>query len=181
MRRDSAAERSRFVAGLPAHDLLFLTRDIREPKVIEAWMGALESGRVVSLAARAHGGIVGCIALVLKNLAWSANVGELRVLVAPAMKRRGLGRTLVQECFAEALGLGLQKLRVQITVGQRAAIGVFEELGFRAKALLRQHVKDGNGRLHDVAVLSHDVAGVNATLYAYGISEVFDPASQGAT
>ncbi|MET0543959.1 MAG: GNAT family N-acetyltransferase [Variovorax sp.] len=179
MTAGSTAELARFIKDLSAHDLLFLNRDITHPKVIGAWMRALEDGRMHSLVARAEGEIVGCTALALQTLSWSAHVGELRVVVAPRMKSQGLGRHLIQGAFAQAIELGLQKLCVQMTVDQQAAIAVFEELGFRAEALLRKHVMDCEGRLHDLAVLSHDVAGVGATLHAYGISEVFGPA-QGA-
>jgi RimJ/RimL family protein N-acetyltransferase len=160
-----------FVAGLPAHDLLFLRRDISQPKVIAAWMQAISEGRLHSLVVREAGVLVGCTAIVVDALSWSRHVGELRVLVAPGWRGRGLGRLLVQQCFAQALELGLDKLVAQMTVDQVAAIAVFEELGFRAEALLRDHVKDRDGQLHDLALLSHDVAAVQSRMQAYGVSD----------
>jgi RimJ/RimL family protein N-acetyltransferase len=161
-----------FAAKLPAHDLLFLKRDISQPKVIAAWMSAIAEGRLHSLAARdASGALVGCTAIVVDALSWSHHVGELRVLVAPAWRGKGLGRVLIQECFAQALDLGLDKLVAQMTVDQEAAIAVFEELGFRAEALLRDHVQDREGRLHDLALLSHDVRAVQSRLQAYGVAD----------
>jgi RimJ/RimL family protein N-acetyltransferase len=160
-----------FAAALPAHDLLFLRRDISQPKVIAAWMQAIAEGRLHSLAVREAGVLVGCSAIVVDALSWSRHVGELRVLVAPVWRGRGLGRVLIQQCFAQALELGLDKLVAQMTVDQVAAIAVFEELGFRAEALLRDHVKDRDGQLHDLALLSHDVAAVQSRLQAYGVSD----------
>lgn len=160
-----------FVAQLPAHDLLFLRRDISQPKVIAAWMQAIAEGRLHSLAVREAGVLVGCSAIVVDALSWSRHVGELRVLVAPVWRGRGLGRLLVQQCFAQALALGLEKMVAQMTVDQVGAIAVFEELGFRAEALLRDHVKDRDGQLHDLALLSHDVAAVQSRLDAYGVSD----------
>ena len=160
-----------FAAALPAHDLLFLRRDISQPKVIAAWMQAIAEGRLHSLAVRDAGVLVGCSAIVVDALSWSRHVGELRVLVAPAWRGKGLGRVLIQQCFAQALDLGLEKLVAQMTVDQVAAIAVFEELGFRAEALLRDHVKDRDGQLHDLALLSHDVAAVQSRLDAYGVSD----------
>jgi N-acetylglutamate synthase-like GNAT family acetyltransferase len=175
-----AAELSTFVDSLPAHDLLFLRRDISHPKVIAAWMEALREGRVISLVAHRDRELVGCTAIVTQDLSWSRHVGELRVLVGIALRGTGLGRQLIQESFAQALDLGLEKLCVQMTVDQRAAIAVFEELGFRAEALLKNHVKDRAGQNHDLALLSHDVKAVQATMQAYGISDVFDSLQQGA-
>ena len=96
---------------------------------------------------------------------------ELRVLLGPAHRGKGLGRLLVQECFAMALGLGLEKLVVQMTIDQRTAIAAFEGLGFRAEALLRNHVKDSDGMTHDLALLSHDVGAVQSMMQVYGVPD----------
>lgn len=173
VRADAGALRA-FVAVLPPHDLLFLRRDITHPKVIAAWIAALGEGRVTSLVARAGGELVGCTAIVTDALSWSRHVGELRVLVTPSWRGKGLGQALVQESFAQALDLGLEKLTVQMTVDQRAAIAAFEGLGFRAEALLRAHVKDRDGTTHDLAVLSHHVAAVRSRLDAYGVGDMFE-------
>jgi RimJ/RimL family protein N-acetyltransferase len=164
-------ELSAFVARLPAHDMLFLRRDISHPKVVAAWIDSIREGRIHSLAARDGGVMVGCTAIVVDRLSWSRHVGELRVLVAPAWRGKGLGRVLIQACFAQALELGLEKLVAQMTVDQAAAIAVFEELGFRAEGLLRNQVKDRDGRLHDLALLSHDVAAVQARWQVLGVAD----------
>lgn len=164
-----------FVAKLPAHDLLFLRRDLRHAKVRAAWMEALADGSMTSLVARSDDDVVvGCAAVAVDRQSWSAHVGELRVLVAQGWRGRGLGRALIQECFAVALGLGLKKLCAQMTVDQRAAIAVFEELGFRAEAVLQDQVMDRDGHLHDLALLGHDIARVRATMQAYGMEAALD-------
>ena len=160
-----------FVATLPLHDLLFVSRDIGHPKVIHAWMRALDAGELTSLVARDGDVMVGCTAILTDALSWSKHVGELRVLVSPAWRGKGLGRGLIQECFAQALELGLKKLVAQMTTDQRAAIAVFEELGFRAEALLARHVADRDGKLHDLVLLSHDVDAVAARNEVYGLRD----------
>lgn len=171
LRDNDASALSAFVAALPAHDLLFLDRDLAHPKVIAAWMAAIIEGRVTSLAARVGGELIGCTAIVPETLWWSRHVGELRVLVAPAWRGRAIGQLLVQESFAQALALGLEKLFVRMTIDQRAAIAAFEGLGFRAEAVLRGHVKDHQGTAHDLAILSHHVHAVQARMQAYGMGE----------
>ena len=160
-----------FVASLSAHDLLFLPRDLGHPKVVDAWMRSLDAGELVSLVAREAGKMVGCTAIFVDELSWSRHVGELRVLVAPDWRGRGLGRTLIQECFAQALELGLGKLVAQMTVDQRSAIALFEELGFRAEALLGKHVADREGKLHDLVLLGHDVDAVRGRMQALGLPD----------
>jgi GNAT superfamily N-acetyltransferase len=160
-----------FVATLSEHDLLFVPRDIGHPRVIDAWLAAIEAGDVSSLAVRDGGAMVGCTAIVTDALSWSKHVGELRVLVSPAWRGKGLGRVLMQECFAQALERGLKKLVAQMTTDQRAAIAVFEEMGFRPEALLARHVADRSGKLHDLVLLSHDVDAVAARNEAFGLGE----------
>ncbi len=162
-----------FARTLPPHDLLFLRRDITHAKVMQAWTRQINDGSIVSLLARREGQLVGCSAVVRDELSWSPHVADLRVLVAPGGRARGLGRLLIQESFRVALGLGLEKITAQMTVDQKAAITTFEGLGFKPEALLRDHVKDGTGQKHDIAILSHDVAQFHAQLDAYGVSDMF--------
>ncbi len=158
-----------FIQKLPTHDILFVRRDVTHPKVVTAWLASIAEGTITSLAARSNGELIGCTAIVTDPRSWSRHVGELRVMISPDWRGRGLGRLLIQECFALALGLGLEKLYVQMTVDQRSAIAVFEELGFRAEAVLRDHVKDRDGTTCDLALLSHHIAEVPQRLHTYGI------------
>jgi len=161
-----------FAQQLPIHDLLFLRRNITQPRVLAAWAAELEEGSIVSLVAREAGTVVGCTAVVRDPLSWSPHVGELRVLVSPQIRDRGLGRVLSQESFLIALDLDLEKLVAQMTVDQIKAIAVFEEMGFKPEALLRDHVRSPDGTKHDLLVLSHDVARFQAQMDAYGLTDL---------
>jgi RimJ/RimL family protein N-acetyltransferase len=158
-----------FAQKLPAHDLLFLPRNISEPKVLAAWIKEIERGAITSLLAVMAGRVVGCGTIVRDPLSWSPHVGEIRMVVSTDVRGQGVGRALSQETFALALGGGLEKLMVQMTVDQVGAIAIFEGLGFRAEALLRDHVRDLAGRKHDIVVLGHNVAQVAAQMEAYGL------------
>ncbi|MFO1115448.1 MAG: GNAT family N-acetyltransferase [Beijerinckiaceae bacterium] len=158
-----------FARSLPVHDLLFLPRDISEPKVVKAWIRESAGGGMMSLVAARDGEIVGCGAIASDPLSWSAHVGELRVLIGAQARGRGVGRKLTQRLFALALEAGLQRIVAQMTVDQTAAISVFEGLGFRAEAMLKGHVRDRAGKRHDIVILGHEVADVLARLEALGV------------
>jgi ribosomal protein S18 acetylase RimI-like enzyme len=160
-----------FARTLPTHDLLFLPRNISEPKVLSAWIKEIERGSIISLLAVKSGKVVGCGTIVRDLLSWSPHVGEIRMVVSSDVRGLGVGRALSQETFALALGVGLEKLQVQMTVDQTGAIAIFEGLGFKAEALLRDHVRDAAGRKHDIVVLGHNVAQVRAQLEAYGLPD----------
>src|ERR1700687_5163896 len=136
-----------FAQKLPVHDLLFLPRNISGPKVVV------------------------CGTILRDPHSWSPHVGEIRNVVSPDVRGQGVGRALSQETFALALSVGLEKLLVQMTVDQTGAIAIFEGLGFKAEALLRDHVRDLAGKKHDIVVLAHNVAQVRAQMEAYGLPE----------
>lgn len=163
-----------FAAALPEHDLLFLTRDITQAKVVSAWLRDVEDGTIVSLLALQGPKVVGTSAVVRDALSWSPHVGDIRVLVSPDLRGQGLGHILAQEALATASAMGLEKLTVRMTIDQQAAIAVFESLGFRGEALLRDHVKDRAGKRHDIAILSHDIAEVGARRSAFGVGAPID-------
>ena len=160
-----------FARSLPTHDLLFVRRDITNPKVVAAWVEAIRAGTIWSVLALRGEEIVGCAALIRDPLSWSPHVGEMRVLVAESARAQGLGRILIEECFRKALRLNMKKLVAQMTVDQKGAIAIFEELGFRGEALLKDHVIDRDGRAHDIVILSLDVARAGAQLAAFGVGE----------
>ncbi|WP_050404031.1 GNAT family N-acetyltransferase [Bradyrhizobium embrapense] len=169
MRRADEAAVLAFAQKLPTHDLLFLPRNISQPKVLSAWINEIERGDITSLLAIEDGRVVGCGTLVRDPHSWSPHVGEIRMVVSTDVRGQGVGRALSQETFAIALGAGLEKFSVQMTVDQRAAIALFESLGFKAEALLRDHVRDVEGKTHDIVVLGHNVAQVRAQMEAYGV------------
>lgn len=164
-----------FAESLPEHDLLFLGRDLKHPRVIDAWVAAIGEGWIDSLVAEdphaADGGFVGTAALVRDPLGWSAHVGEVRLLVSPARRGAGLGRDLLEGIYAIATERGVAKLTAQMTPDQIGSVMLFESLGFRAEALLKDHVRDRAGVSYDLAVLSHDVARVTAQHRAFGTEQ----------
>jgi len=159
----------RFAETLPEHDLLFLSRDITHPKVLEAWLDAAEEGSIYSLLAEAGGKVVAASAIIRDPLGWSRHVGEIRLLVSAELRGKGLGGAMLIETFGIAMRLGVSKLMAKMTPDQTGAIALFMRMGFRGEAMLRAHVMARQGRLFDLAILSHDVGRVSAQHAAFGL------------
>lgn len=164
-----------FARALPDHDLLFLRRDITQPEQVETWVQRIETGVTTSLLVLDGDDSIAGYATVDRNdLPWSQHVAELRVLVGPTLRGRGIGRLLTEEAFRIALGMGVDKIIGQMTVDQHEAIAVFRSLGFQPEALLRDHVKDRAGEKHDLVILSHDVAAAQRTMAAVGVLDAVE-------
>lgn len=171
MRKGDEANILSFARALPPHDLMFLRRDITRDEEVAAWAEAVERDHATTLIATESDAMVGYATIDWSEMQWSRHVAELRVLVAESMRGKGLGRVLTQEAFALALTRGVEKMVAQMTLDQKGAIAVFEGLGFRPEALLRDHVKDRDGSKHDLLVLSHDVARFQSQMAAYGVPD----------
>ncbi len=166
--RGDAGALARFAGAMPEHDLLFLARDIREPKVLEAWLRSQEEGHIASLVAVSGGDVVATIAALSDRFSWSPHVWDVRLLVAPAARGKGLGRKLLGAIVDQAIAAGAGKLTARMTPDQAGAITLFEECGFRAEAMLKDQVRAPDGSLHDLAVLSLDPAREAARRGAFG-------------
>jgi len=148
-----------FARALPERDLMFLRIDITDPAIVDAWLANLSSGAAVSIVAYADGALVGYATVERNPLRWTRRVGEIRVNVAPALRSKGLGRSLTGQIFDLARAMNLKKLVAHMTADQAGAQAAFKALGFVPEALLADHVEDRHGEPHDLVIMSYDVDG----------------------
>lgn len=164
---DGDALRS-FACALPAHDTLYMRRDITQQRGIDAWVKDLAEGLVYSLLAEDAAGVAGYSTVNLNRLEWTRHVADLRVATADRARGRGLGRLLAREAFNIALALDIEKLFARMTPDQEGARILFQELGFQPEALLKDHVKDREGNYHDLLLKACSVRSFVAQRAAYG-------------
>jgi L-amino acid N-acyltransferase YncA len=169
MTPDDGPEMLAFASELPQHDILFMRRDITTQKGINKWVRDLEGGTIYSILAEDAHGICGYSTIHRNDLEWSQHVAEVRVTTSERARGYGLGRLLTREAFNIALSLGIEKLVARMTTDQTAARELFHELGFHNEALLKDHVKDRNGELHDLLLMACDVQMFLSTRNAYGV------------
>ncbi|WP_239806198.1 GNAT family N-acetyltransferase [Croceicoccus hydrothermalis] len=162
-----------FARDIPLHDLMFLERDIRNPKVVDAWLDQCERGTIRSTLAFSGDRVVGSNALVRDELSWSAHVGEIRILIAPDARGSGLGRALAQDSMDVAQQSGIERLVVRMTPDQTSALSLFADMGFRPEALLRNQVRDARGVTNDIVILALDMNRLRSAHEVYGLPDNF--------
>lgn len=144
-----------FFAAVPADDRTFFKEDLDDPETIGQLAGEKRGLRLVALGA--DGAMVGYLR-VLPGTGLSDHVGEIRLVVAPARRRAGIGRELARRALVDAVReLGLRKLFVEVVAEQEPAIQMFKRLGFEAEAILRDHLRDRSGTMRDLVLLCHFV------------------------
>ncbi len=146
-----------FTRTLPEDDLLFLRMDITQEEVVDSWIGNIEAGKTVSLLAETEERMVGYCSLHHSEIQWTRHLGEIRMLVAPEYRNKGIGGELARQVFELAGHLDLRKLLVQMMSSQQDAQTLFHHLGFIPEALLHDWAIDRNGRTHDLIVMSREV------------------------
>lgn len=168
LRPDQADALSDFFEALPEGDRTFVREAVDDRAVVASWAAPGQpGGRWLACDGT---DVVGYVA-VLPLTGWSSHVGELRLVVAPSARGRGIGGKLAAHALGEAVGMGLTKLVVEVVAVQERTIAMFNGLGFRGEALLTDHIRDGHGDLQDLVVLAHDVTAAASALETVGAED----------
>ena len=141
-----------FARTLPPHDLMFLRVNITDRPVVEHWVESIEGGRTITVLAREEGKVLGESTLLHNEANWTRHLGEIRIQISPAARRRGLARVLAREIDTIARQLGLQLLTARMTLDQSAAQAVFRRLGFQREAVLWDYAITPDGDTRNVLV-----------------------------
>jgi ribosomal protein S18 acetylase RimI-like enzyme len=163
--RDEEAVK-RFLQRVPEGDRTFFKEDVSDPEVVAVWSRP-GAGRSIAVDGDT---VLGSVALVPLT-GWSSHVAELRVVVDPDHRGRGVGRALTRHAVLEALDLGVKKIVVEVVADQAPAIAMFQALGFDPEALLKDHVRDQAGELRDLMILAHTVEDAYRAMAAVGLAE----------
>lgn len=158
-----------YAQSLPRHDIVYMRRNISTEIGIEKWFRALANGYITAFAAIQDDKIVGYSSINLTGLDWSSHVADLRVSVAPDIRKSGLGRVLVREAFKLAVTLGIEIVRASMTPDQKGARALFEELGFSNEAIMKDNIKDMDGGYHDLLVMAVNVDAFLSQRQAFGV------------
>jgi len=154
-----------FIARIPEADRTFFKEDVADANVVHAWT---RPGAARALAVE-DGAVIGTSAVVPLH-GWSSHVGEVRVIVDPGHRGRGVGRALARRAVVDALGLGLSKMVVEVIAEQDSTVTMFRSLGFDPEAMLIDHVRDRSGELRDLMVLAHAVDAAAGSLQTAGVA-----------
>jgi L-amino acid N-acyltransferase YncA len=156
----------RFVERVPEGDRTFFKEDVEAPGVLDAWT---RPGTARAVAVE-DGEVIGYVAVVPLH-GWSSHVGEVRVIVDPDWRGRGIGRALARRAVLEAVELELRKMVVEVVADQEPTIAMFRSLGFDPEALLTNQVRDQSGALRDLMILAHSVEEQWSSMAVAGIAD----------
>jgi ribosomal protein S18 acetylase RimI-like enzyme len=157
---------SSFFERIPESDRTFLKEDVGDPRVLAEWVQP-DTGRAIAVEGEE---VLGALAVV-PLVGWSSHVGEVRLVVDPDHRGRGIGRRLARQAVLDAVDMGLGKLVVEVIADQGPLIAMFRGLGFEPEALLSDHVRDRSGQTRDLIVLANSVDEQFAAMSAAGLAD----------
>ncbi|MBI4336871.1 MAG: GNAT family N-acetyltransferase [Chloroflexi bacterium] len=135
-------------------DRHYLKEDVTSPKVAQQWSEGLDYDRSLPLLALADGRVVADATLHRRRAGARCHVGEVRVVVDPEYRNRGLGTALISELAAIAYEAGLERLTYEVAArAQTTALQTAERLGFVRLATLPGYIKDVKGSPDDLVIM----------------------------
>lgn len=147
-----------FFVSLPEEDRIFLQHDVTDPQVARRWTEQLDLAHVFPLVAVDGDKIVADGTLHVVTHGWMQHVGQIRLATARTHRHAGLGVFLVRELVAVASERKLEKLQAQFIEDDIGAVKMFEAVGFKRTAVIKDIAKDKTGQNRNLLVMLNDVS-----------------------
>lgn len=153
-----------FFRRIPEEERFYLKEDVTSARVIQQWAENLDYGRTLPLLAFKGERIVADATLHHRRAGARRHVGEVRIVVDPAYRNRGIGRALLHRLIEIARDKGLERLVFEVVAQkEEAARRTAQVLGFVPVAVLMHHVRDMDGTPHDLVIMELRVIDVAPT------------------
>ncbi len=152
--KDDKIRLAKFFQRVSEEDRFYLKENVTAPEVIHNWIDNLDYDRVVPIVAVANGNIVADATLHRSRVPARRHVGELRVVVDPDFRSKGLGSRLIHELVDLGRVLELDKLYFELVDRRElGAIHAAVYAGFEEVAALKDRVKDAYGSMQDLVIM----------------------------
>ena len=139
---------------VPEEDLFYLKDTVTDPEVIDGWTQDINLERVIPIEALQGDRVVADATLHRSRVFARRHIGELRIVVDPEFRGKGLGRRLMRELLDIAAELDLYRVVMELVPDREdAAIEVAESMGFIKVATLPARIRDYFGSYKDLVVL----------------------------
>lgn len=143
-----------FFGRIPEDDRYYLKENVTAPEVIHEWTTNIDFERVIPIIAVADGQVVADATLHRSRAPARYHIGELRVVVDPGYREKGLGRRLMREMLDIAAELGMHKVTLELVARrERPALMAADSVGFQQVAVLNDWVRDMWGNYQDMVIL----------------------------
>jgi L-amino acid N-acyltransferase YncA len=131
-------------------DLQYMRHNVTDAKLVGNWVDELDYDKVLPLVALIGDHIVGNATLHFFE-GPARHRAEVRIFLAKEIRRRGVGRRMLQAIIDLAKRRNIYMIEAQIINDQATTIKAFQKLGFDMKCTLEDYFVLPDGELRDVA------------------------------
>jgi RimJ/RimL family protein N-acetyltransferase len=151
---DDVERSHRFFLDLPPEDRRYLRVDVTKRDHVERRIQEAVNGGTHRLIALVDDKIVADGALEFYGEGWRSHTGEIRVIVAREYQRRRLGASIIAALYHTAQLRGVEQVVAKLAAPQTGARKILERLGFRVDSVLPEYIKDADGNLQSLVIMS---------------------------
>jgi RimJ/RimL family protein N-acetyltransferase len=163
-----------FFKNLPQEDRQYLRVDVLDKEQIKLRMDPGPFDWCWRIVAEKDNKIYADATVRSPVTGWMRHTSEIRCIIHPDFKRKGLGSLLIWELFQKTLAEKSHMVFCDVMPEQKAAIAVLERLGFKLSMIRPNHVKDISGNKHDLYIYTKNVQEMWDTLKSYMDEYDFD-------
>jgi RimJ/RimL family protein N-acetyltransferase len=147
---------SEFFARIPEDERWFLRDNVADPAVMHVWIKNVDYDRILPLVAvrQEDNTIVANVRLHRRPSECLHHIAHLRIMVDPAYRQQRLGTWMLLDTIRLAMSVGIEKLVAEFIAGvEDAAMNAAQKLDFFEEAVLKDYVKDSQGRYRDLIIM----------------------------
>jgi RimJ/RimL family protein N-acetyltransferase len=147
---------SEFFARIPEDERWFLRDNVADPAVMHVWIKNVDYDRILPLVAvrQEDNTIVANVRLHRRPSECLHHIAHLRIMVDPAYRQQRLGTWMLLDTIRLAMSVGIEKLVAEFIAGvEDAAMNAARKLDFFEEAVLKDYVKDSQGRYRDLIIM----------------------------
>ncbi len=158
LRKEDEKELHNYFLRLPHKEVARLKHDVTDAELVSKWIYDLDYDIVFPLLAMDNDRIVANGTLKFNLVGWRKHQGEIRTTVDPEYRGKGLSTVLIENMIEIAKAMGIEQLTAELAPTLDEAYFLFEKIGFKEVAVLRNFIKDQEGKYEDLVVMILDLA-----------------------
>ena len=120
---------------------------------MEHWLIDTLKKKLVQLVVLKHDTIIGFGTLQTEDVYWQ-NAAEIKIIVAPEQRRKGIGARLFDLLLSEGLENGMQKLVIRYASDNKGIKKLLKNYGFDSEITLSYFLEDKKSKMHKDLVVS---------------------------
>jgi RimJ/RimL family protein N-acetyltransferase len=146
-----------FFTRVPRSDLLIFKDDVGDLEPLESWFTSSKYIKVFQLIALRGIEIIGKGTIHKEGLYWRSSI-ELKLIVTPEHRGKGLGLQMFKILLAEGLNRNFEKVVVRFANDNKNFVRILDHFGFKPEAVLTSYISGEEGEVKkDLVVASYNL------------------------